>query len=103
MREIPATGATERDRDFAIIQLIRGRSNAVGSVTLAANAASTTVTRDNMNENAAVFLVPRTANASAEIGAGTAYVSAITSADFTITHANNAQTDRTFDYVVIGG
>jgi hypothetical protein len=47
-------------------------------------------------------LMPTTANAAAEIGAGTAYISARTKRSFTITHANNSQSDRTFGYVVIG-
>jgi hypothetical protein len=43
-----------------------------------------------------------TANAAAEVGAGTIYISAVSHRSFTITHANNAQTDRTFGFVCIG-
>jgi hypothetical protein len=103
MREPSPGEIRPRDISFLLQQLIRGRSNAVGSVTLDENVASTTVTRDNMNLNAAVFFSPETANAAAEQGNGTMYVSSITKSGFVITHANNAQTDRTFGYVVLGG
>lgn len=103
MRELPPIGAQDRDRDFAINQLIRGRSNAVGEVTLTANTTTTTVTGPNINADAQVFLMPRTANASAEFGNGTIRISAVAGGSFTVTHANNAQTDRIFGYLVIGG
>ena len=61
-----------------IIQSIRdlyaGRSNAVGTVTLTANAASTVVTALNVGKDSRIFLTPKTANASAEFGAGSIYV-----------------------------
>ena len=84
-------------------ELINGRSNAVGSVTLTANVATTTVTKETIAAGAAVFTEPTTANASAEKAAGTMWISAVAAGSFTITHANNAQTDRTFFYLVNGG
>lgn len=86
----------------AIKQLIEGRSNANGEVTLTANAASTTVTKTTINGQAGVFMFPKTANAAAEMAAGTCHA-AVLAGEVVITHANNAQTDRTFYYVVLGG
>jgi hypothetical protein len=43
-----------------------------------------------------------TANAAAEVGNGTIYVSAVTNGSFTLTHANNSQVDRTFRYAISG-
>lgn len=93
-----------------IIRVIRnlnkGRSNNAYSVTLTANAGTTTVNLSNgdIGENSLVFFTPQTANAALEIGAGTMYVSSrnVTSNAFTITHANNAQTDRTFGFIIVG-
>jgi len=104
MKVLPNVGATDRARDQAINELIQGRSNATGSVTLTASTTTTTVSRATISKDAYVFLQPQTAHASAEMGNGTIYwaVSA-TGGSFTITHANNAQTDRTFGYLVIGG
>jgi hypothetical protein len=86
----------------AIRQLMQGRSNAAGSATLAAGAATTTVTAPNCAPGSQVFLFPRTAHAAAELAAGGCYVSAVASGSFTLTHANNSQTDRTFSYVCLG-
>lgn len=82
--------------------VLQGRLNVVGSVTLDANAATTTVNDPLFGPNMAPLLIPTTANAAAEQGAGTLYASARTAGGFTLTHANNAQTDRTYIYVRIG-
>jgi hypothetical protein len=81
----------------------RERTMFAGDVTLTANAATTVVSVLAMAASAHVFFSPRTANAAAEIGAGTMYVSARSKWSFTITHANNAQTDRTFSYQIVAG
>ncbi len=86
--------------------LMQGKSNNYGSVTLTANAASTTVTETEgrISTSAVILFMPTTANAAAEVGAGTMYVSATDPENhtFTITHANNAQVDRTFRYALVG-
>jgi hypothetical protein len=64
--------------------------------------ATTTVTAVNCGAGSVVLLVPKTANAAAELGNGTAYISAVANGSFTITHANNAQVDRTFGFVCLG-
>jgi hypothetical protein len=87
---------------LAIQELAAGRSNAANQVTLTANAATTTVSFDNCSADSVPVLTPLTAHAAAEIGAGTLYISAVANKSFTITHANNAQTDRTFGFVCIG-
>jgi hypothetical protein len=87
---------------YAIRQIAQGRSNATGTVTLTANAATTAVSFVNCATTAVPILVPTTANAAAEIGNGTMYVSAVANGSFTITHANNAQVDRTFLFACIG-
>jgi hypothetical protein len=86
----------------AIRQLMQGRSNAAGSVTLTASVGSTTVTAPNCAPSSQIFLFPRTAHAAAELAAGGCYVSAVAGGAFTVTHANNAQNDRIFSYVCLG-
>jgi hypothetical protein len=81
-------------------QLGQGRSNATGTVTLTANAASTTVTAINCAEGSQVFLSPKTANAAAALA--TTYVSSVLNGSFVLTHANNAQADKTFGWVALG-
>lgn len=86
----------------AVRDLFEGRSNAVGTVTLTASAATTTVDAINCGPGSRVFLMPTTAHAAAEYGNGTLYVSSVASGSFTVTHANNSQTDRIFFFVCLG-
>jgi len=98
--------AVEKDpikQNIAIRQLIEGRSNAVGLVTLATGAVSTTVTATNCGPSSAVFLFPATADAATYLG-GTVYVTQanVKKGSFTISHASTALTDVTFWWVCLG-
>lgn len=98
-------GITETDLKkivLAIQQLAAGRSNAVGSVTLATGASITTVTTANCAVGSVPILVPASANAATEVGNGTMYVGAVANGAFTITHANSATTGRMFLWAVVG-
>lgn len=100
-----APGIAETDLKkivLAIQQLAAGRSNAVGSVTLATGATTTTVSTPNCAAGSTPILTPATANAAAELGNGTIYVSAVTNGAFTIAHANSATAGRTFLYAILG-
>lgn len=83
-----------------VLQLERLRGPAVGEVTLTLNAASTKVANAAMRPTSVVVFTPLHANAAAEIGGGTMYVSAKATGSFTITHANSATASRTFDYSI---
>lgn len=100
--KLPADGATPRQIAFAVNLLTDGKFNSTGSVTLTASAASTAVTDYRAGPDSVILFTPTTANAAAEQGGGTMYLSARAKQGFTITHANNSQTDRTFLYIVIG-
>lgn len=80
-------------------QLMEGRSNAVGSFTLTANATSTTVTAATCAPTSNVILTPQTADAANDMA--TTYVAA-GSGQFIVHHASNARVDRTFGYLVTG-
>lgn len=98
-------GITETDLKkivLAVQQLAAGRSNAVGTVTLATAAATTLVVDKNCAAGSTPLFTPTTANAATEFGNGTMYVSAVANGSFTITHANSATTGRTFLYAIVG-
>jgi hypothetical protein len=71
-------------------------------VTLTANAASTTVTDERISYYSGFVFDPMTANAAAALA--TTYVTQANrrTGSCVITHANNAQTDRTFRMLVLG-
>jgi hypothetical protein len=91
--------AAERDA-YRIVRAIRelfeGRRNTTGTLTLTASATSTLVKHLNFGIDSVPRLMPATPNAATELGNGTIYVSARANGSFTLTHANNAQTDRIF-------
>jgi hypothetical protein len=87
----------------SIRELQQGRDNACGTITLTASVTTTVVKSATCAPTSAVFLQATTADAGTEVGNGTIYVSAVTYGQFTITHANNAQVDRTFFWTVRGG
>ena len=98
-------GITETDLKkivLALQHLAAGRSNAVGTVTLATGSATTTVTTANCAQGSTPILMPASANAAAEVGNGSIYVSAVANGAFTITHLNSATAGRTFLYAIVG-
>jgi hypothetical protein len=100
---VPSITETDLKRIvLSIQQLASGRSNAVGSVTLATSASSTTVTDGNCSVGSTPLLTPVTANAAVEVGNGTLYVSAVANGSFTLVHANSTTTGRTFLYALVG-
>lgn len=81
--------------------ILIGKQNITFDVTLAAGATSTIVTDSRIGGNSSIQLgCPRTANAAAALA--TTYVSSIGNQTATLTHDNNAQTDRTFRLVIQG-
>lgn len=94
--KVLSLAATTRDIITAINQLIQGRSNATGEVTLSTGT-STVVTKTDIPPSAVVLLSPKTASA-----ATTTWQATVGTGQFTITHAAGAA-DRTFRWVVIGG
>jgi hypothetical protein len=99
---LPVGGGEARQVAAVVNRLAQGKLNCTGSLTLAASAASTTIDDPRATAGSVILLMPTTANAAAELGNGTLHVSARAKGSFTLTHANNAQPDRSFDYAMIG-
>jgi len=106
-QKVAVAGVPFKDRQMeqmrlAVNGLLRGRANVAGTFTLTASAGSTVVTDPEFAHDMVPLWIPTTANAAAEIGAGTMYLSARGAESFTVAHANNAQVDRTFLYIRFG-
>lgn len=102
---LPPSGGEPRDVAVAVNSALAGKINSVFSVTLTANAATTTVNDPRVGANTVILLFPQTAHAATEIGNGTLYIAPsgyTLKTSFVITHANNAQTDRIFSAVILG-
>lgn len=102
---LPAINETDPKKiNLCIQQLGAGRSNAFGSITLAINSATTVVTTPTgiCAPGSVPILIPTTANAATEFGAGAWFISSVGLNTFTITHTNSATAGRTFLYVIVG-
>lgn len=102
---VPGINETDpKKQNLSLQQLGAGRSNAVGTVTLATGAATTVVTTmpGICAPGSVPILIPTTANAATEFGAGSLYISSVGLNTFTITHVNSATTLRTFLYAIVG-
>jgi hypothetical protein len=87
----------------SIRDLFQGRSNAVGTFTLATDpATSTVVTAVNCGEGSKISITPQTANAAAILT--TTYIQAadVIRGQFTVTHDANTDEDLTFSYSIQG-
>lgn len=107
---VPELTTAERLLEWAriLVGLVRriysGGVPWVAEWTLTANAASTVMQDARISYYSFIGFDAMTANAAAEIGAGTMYITSAnrTKGQVTITHANNAQTDRTFRVLIVG-
>lgn len=101
----PTVAPNEKDLR-KIVTVVRnaldGKTNNTGSVTLSASVATTVKIDARVGAQSVLSFMATTANAATELAAGTMWVSSRGKQTFTITHANNAQTDRDFEYTVTG-
>lgn len=84
----------------AINNILKGKTNNTGSVTLTANSATTTLTDVRIGINSVITLQATTSNAASALT--NVYFGTPGDGTVTINHSNNAQNDRTFKYVVNG-
>lgn len=75
-----------------------GGAVGTGEVTLTVSSPQTVVNDDDATVGSSVFFSATTLNAAQEVPR----VVSVADGSFTIQHANNTQTDRTYQYVVIG-
>ncbi|MGA7810669.1 hypothetical protein [Bradyrhizobium sp.] len=100
---IPPLGTTDLKAIIrSLMQLASGRSNATGTVTLAANATSTLVNDQNCAAGSAITLTAMTADAAAAQASLPGIFVTASNGSFVINHASNAQTDRQFTYAIHG-
>jgi len=101
---VPRTWVNEKEHRGKIADALNrallGKLNNTGLVTLTANSTTTTLTDSRIGKDSVILLQPTTANAAAAIT--NVYFGTPGDQTVTINHANNAQTDRTFKYIVIG-
>lgn len=99
---LPPGGGSQRDTATAVNQALKGKINSVGSVTLTAGAATTTVANAFVSKGSAILFAAQTANAAAIAEPYVTQANITEGTGFVITHANNADADKVFSYVILG-
>ena len=95
----PVAGKAAVFNSSAYLNLTASNGN-VGTCTLTASAATTAVANTSVSANSIIVLTPTSANAASDFANGL-YISAKTAGtSFTITHPNNANADKTFNYII---
>lgn len=104
---VDPNGRSKPQEQAAVLNSVRaGKLNNGFLGTLTANAASTTFVAattlgvEKVGPNSFIDWMPLTANARAEDIGATMRVTARANGSVTIAHANNAQTDRDFQFIV---
>lgn len=82
--------------------IMDGKINSCFTVTLTANAATTSVSNARIRANAALLLMPTTANAAAALANVYQTYPNVTDGIAILNHSNNAQADRTFRVACLG-
>lgn len=81
-------------------QVNNGHIKNVGTLTLVASTVSTTVADSRVGGSSFIGLSPTTLNAASAMP--TTFISTVGFQTFTLTHASNADANRTFTYCVLG-
>ena len=99
-RKLPWTGGDPRQVAEIVNNLVEGKSNNSGTITLAAGSATTTTISDErIGYNSIILLMPTTANAASSLT--NVYVSARSQGSATLTHSANTNTDKTYGYIIV--
>jgi hypothetical protein len=98
-RNLNYAGATPREISEVVNNIMNGKTNNTGTITLATGGATSTVIYDErIGFDSVVLLTPITLNAAGYVY----YVDTNTKGSITIRHAANTTAGRTFRYVAIG-
>ena len=88
----------------AINQLMNGKNNALGSVTLTASTTTTVVADPRVGTNSVITFIGTTSNGGIALADATnpLFISSRGDGTFTITHHSDAAVDQTLEYSITG-
>lgn len=100
-RNLNYSGATPREISEVVNNIMNGKTNNTGTVTLAvASATTTTINDERIGYDSIITFMPTTANAASALT--NLYVSAKTKGSATLTHSANVAADKTYSYIIVG-
>lgn len=96
-RRLSPIGDEPRTISTVVNNILDGKVNSTGSVTLTNSATTTTLSDDRIGADSVILFMPTTSDASST----NIHVTARQKGQATLNHAN-ASTTRSFDYVIFG-
>jgi hypothetical protein len=106
--DVPALAGIEDPSVYELVvkiqEIMAGKLNNVGSMTLTANATTTTLIDPNIGPNSLILFDPLTSNGKVAFNSDLFFVNArgATKGQATVNHASSANTDQTFNYGIFG-
>mgnify|MGYP003677592596 FL=1 len=94
---LPVNGGNPREISSVVNNILNGKINSTGNITLTNSSATTTLSDARIGSGSIILFMPTTSDASS----ATIYVTARQKGQATLNHAN-ASTTRSFDYVIFG-
>ena len=94
---LPYNGGTPREIANVVNNIMNGKINSTGNVTLSNSSATTTLSDARIGENSVILFMPTTSDASTV----TIHVTGRQKGQATLNHAS-ATTTRSFGYIVFG-
>ena len=100
-RNLNYSGGSPREISEVVNNIMNGKTNNTGTVTLAvASATTTTINDERIGYDSIITFMPTTANAASAMT--NLCVSAKTKGSATLTHSANTSADKTYGYIIIG-
>ena len=99
-RKLPFQGGEPRQVAEIVNNLVEGKMNCTGSITLETSGTTTTLNNERIGYDSVIILMPKSANAAGETDH--TYVSSKAVGSCVITHRNHGHSDCEWDYVIIG-
>ena len=99
-RRLPPFGGDERSVAEIVNGIMDGKTNNIGTVTLAQSATTTTLTDARIGIESVILFTPTSSNSASEMAH--LFISAQTNGSATITHRNTGHADLNFQYIIVG-
>jgi len=106
--EVPLYDSEEEKHRYLLAQAVRnildGKINSIGSFTLTVSASTTIVKDHRAGTNSVIIPMPTTENAGGEVGMYFTNIGEESGGvrSFTVNHATDSRSDRTFRYALLG-
>ena len=99
-RRLPPFGGDQRAVAEVVNGIMDGKTNNIGTVTLAQSSTTTTLTDARIGIESVILFTPTSSNSASEMAH--LFISAQTNGSATITHRNTGHADLTFQYIIVG-